>query len=60
MRMIGLGARPVGLPYAGRLHLVRCGSRLLEDSSSVFLFLGIWVLWSRNGKKSMGKKRKDT
>jgi len=28
--------------------------------SSVFLFLGIWVLWSRKGKKSMGEKRRDT
>ena len=45
---------------AGRSHLVRCGSGLLECSSSDFLFSGIWVLWSRKGKKSIGEKRRDT
>ena len=45
---------------AGRPHLVRCGSRLLECSSSGFLFSGIWVLWSKKGKKSMGEKKRDT
>ena len=32
---------------AGWPHLVRCGPGLLESSFSNFLFLGIWVLWSR-------------
>ena len=53
------GERARGGPTGLRPHLVRCDPVLLESSSSVFLFLGIWVLWSTKGKKSMGEKRKD-
>ena len=45
---------------ASRPHLVRCGSGLLECSSSDILFSGIWVLWSRKGKRSMGERKRDT
>ena len=45
---------------AGGPRLVRCGPGLLEHSSSIFLFSGIRVLWSRKGKKSMGERKRDT
>ena len=45
---------------AGWPHLVKYGPELLEHSSSVFLFLSIWALLSRKGKKSMGERKRDT
>jgi len=45
---------------AGRPHLVRCGPGLLDSSSSVFLFSGIWLLLVQKRKEKMGERRRDT
>ena len=45
---------------AGGPRLVRCGPGLLDSSSSVFLFSGIWLLLVQKRKEKMGERRRDT
>jgi len=53
MRVRGLGARPAGPTFLGG------GFGLLEGSSSLFPFTGVWVFQARKGRKRMEEERRD-